>query len=240
MDPTCASARKSAFSLIELLVTVTIISILLSMLLPTLAMLKESASGMKCAGYLRQNALAMQAYSEDFRGMLPTIKRSYGTAPHVYTYIWSNLITPYAEASKSGDTSDTAYRKNSLIDGCPKYRTNSRYDTENMGFGMSIFLLKGQPGGPFVNGLREDDSPLLSNYFTYFQFREFRLATLSKGSERLLVADRDNGVTTGSDVWNGSQMGFRHRGCANMIMCDFHYQRSADAASVALNDPTNP
>jgi prepilin-type N-terminal cleavage/methylation domain-containing protein len=235
-----ALCQCRAFTLIELLLVVTVISILLSLLLPAVALVRESALQLKCAGNLRQNALAMQAYTEDFRGRLPTIKRNHGIAPNATTYIWMQLITPYAEASKNGDASSTNYRKNSVIDGCPKYRTSPKYDTLNMGYGMSIFLLRDEAGGPYVNGLDFDDTPLFSRYFPYFQFREFRTAALSKISDRVLVADRDNGATTGSDLWSGLQMGFRHRAYANMLMCDLHYQRSGTVASMASSDPTNP
>lgn len=239
--PSAASRTAArAFTLIELLVVVTVICILLSMLMPAISLVRESALGLKCAGNLRQNALAMQGYSEDYRNLLPTLKRKYGTVAPYSVYIWMNLITPYAEAAKKADPNSTVYRKNSVIDGCPKYRTNPAYDTLNMGYGMSIFLLRGQSGGPYVNGLNEDDTPLLSDHFPYFQFREFRTAALINPAERVLVADRDNGVTTGSDLWNGAQMGFRHRGHANMLMCDLHYQRSGEANSMSSYDPTNP
>ena len=56
--------KMKAFSLIELLVTVTIISILVAMLLASLAAAKQSASVAQCHNYRRQ--LIIYYFAEDY------------------------------------------------------------------------------------------------------------------------------------------------------------------------------
>ncbi|HVY70849.1 MAG TPA: type II secretion system protein [Verrucomicrobiae bacterium] len=59
------------FSLIELLVVVAIIGILAALLLPGLGRAKASAQSAACKGNLRQQAMALRLYVDDFRRYLP-------------------------------------------------------------------------------------------------------------------------------------------------------------------------
>ena len=60
-----------AFTVIELLVVVSIIGVLMSMLLPALVMIRRAASVVYCANNQRQLAAGFLAYSHDY-GELPT------------------------------------------------------------------------------------------------------------------------------------------------------------------------
>jgi prepilin-type N-terminal cleavage/methylation domain-containing protein len=59
------------FTLVELLVVIAIISILAAMLLPALEEAIDTARRVQCQGNLRQVALALQLYPEDYDGLLP-------------------------------------------------------------------------------------------------------------------------------------------------------------------------
>ncbi len=70
MGPGVRRVRR-AFTLIELLVVVAIISLLISILLPSMRLARQKAQTVACASNMRQTLLAMMMYQEDYQGSLP-------------------------------------------------------------------------------------------------------------------------------------------------------------------------
>lgn len=63
--------RPKAFSLVELLVVISIIGVLIGILLPVLAGARKSVQKTTCAGNLRQIGIAVQAHRTDNKDTLP-------------------------------------------------------------------------------------------------------------------------------------------------------------------------
>jgi len=63
--------RRGAFTLVELLVVVAVISVLISLLLPAIFAARESARNVQCKNNLRQVGLATLNYAESFEGRMP-------------------------------------------------------------------------------------------------------------------------------------------------------------------------
>jgi prepilin-type N-terminal cleavage/methylation domain-containing protein len=77
--------RKNAFTLVELLVVISIIAILLSVLMPALGKARLQAKKVVCASYLKQWGLGLKLYAEDN-------KQSYPLGWHSPPYRQKNLL----------------------------------------------------------------------------------------------------------------------------------------------------
>lgn len=77
------------FTLVELLIVISIIAILASLLLPALKSAKGKADEIKCANNMKQQYLGLMDYVNDFNGWLPPTRVD--TASEHY-YFWGNYI----------------------------------------------------------------------------------------------------------------------------------------------------
>ena len=87
---------KKKFSLIELLIVISVISILISLLLPALAKARDKGYTVKCLGNMRQIISAQQQYSSDFADFM--IVQAAETSAF-RRLSWAYLIVPPKEAT---------------------------------------------------------------------------------------------------------------------------------------------
>jgi prepilin-type N-terminal cleavage/methylation domain-containing protein/prepilin-type processing-associated H-X9-DG protein len=90
------ASKPAGFTLVELLVVITIIAVLIALLLPALQATREAARCVACRNNLKQIGIALQAYHTGHDHFPPAYA---GTAqdyrfPH---WSWSALILPYLE-----------------------------------------------------------------------------------------------------------------------------------------------
>jgi prepilin-type N-terminal cleavage/methylation domain-containing protein/prepilin-type processing-associated H-X9-DG protein len=82
---------RRAFSLIELLVVISIIAVLASMLMVAVKMVRQAATASACLSQERQLGLALNAYAGEFDGQLRTYFATGGC--------WMDLMAPYLESA---------------------------------------------------------------------------------------------------------------------------------------------
>lgn len=95
------------FTLIELLVVIAIISLLVSILLPSLQKAKEAARAVACIANLRNIGSGFTFYCEDSEGVLPAPIPTDSSGNTMFNYIWDVVIggtyleAPYPETAPS-------------------------------------------------------------------------------------------------------------------------------------------
>ncbi len=80
---------RLAFTLVELMVVVTLMAVLVAMLLPAVGGVMKYADRLQCQSNLKQIAMSALSYTTDYQGAIPPtmVKRKGGTI-----YYWCNLL----------------------------------------------------------------------------------------------------------------------------------------------------
>jgi len=89
---------RRAFTLVELLVTIAIIGILITLLLPAVQAAREAARRASCKNNLRQMGLGLQNYHSSLGGLPPgVLGTNGGVSQDQLLHTWETLILPYVE-----------------------------------------------------------------------------------------------------------------------------------------------
>jgi len=108
---------EKGFTLVELLVVISIIALLLSILMPALGKVRKQAQAIFCASNTRQAGISFQAYATENNGYLPYTanyfysvgSQSSGTVD--FSYAWFSKILPYLSTDLRYDNSLTNPQK---------------------------------------------------------------------------------------------------------------------------------
>lgn len=159
----------SAFTLIELLVVVAIIGLLASLLMPAVALVRNSANQANCLSNLRQYGVASIAYSADNDGFAPQIAQ--------YEPIWDNHTHTHAFGSYAWDTCRNFGLERSDQASCPTIR---RINGRAPSFSESTYNYNETVGG--ASNLVAIDA---NDYF----FMSAQISAVNKPSELLLFGE---------------------------------------------------
>lgn len=116
--------KSTGFTLVELLVVITIIGILISLLLPAVQSAREAARRLQCGNNLKQMGLAMHNYATVWDECFPTgnTGETNRWKPGLFT-----VILPYLEQQNLYDQLDVTGKTDTINDETNKYTIVSCY-----------------------------------------------------------------------------------------------------------------
>ncbi|MBM4026208.1 MAG: prepilin-type N-terminal cleavage/methylation domain-containing protein [Planctomycetes bacterium] len=123
------------FTLLELLVVISIISLLLALLGPSLTRARSLARRVACSHNLKQVALAMSLYTHDHDGKYPCAQDPVSTQPPYWLWMgrgWRRWVQPYL--------STTVDVNNPSVLLCPADRTDpAKYESTSYSYSMAFY-----------------------------------------------------------------------------------------------------
>ena len=203
------SKTRLAFTLLELLVTVGIIGIVASLLLPALGKAKAKAQSTYCLNSLKQIGLAINLYAGDYDGILIPADQTNAAGQ---AFLWFPLLGPYL-GQATNVTSGSLTNGNNVIWGCPTYKQNPTMNSSGVftasypGYGLSLSPM---------NPVKAYNSCLLSPWVI------FKLDNIDQKSSRIMAGDDSDW-----EMWNFNLTNVcrtRHGSGANYIFFDFHVE----------------
>lgn len=202
----------SAFSLLELLIVLTIIGILAVLGLSLTSRARDNADRAQCSANLRQLHILLLAYTGDHNGRLPPIKSD---SVNDRTAHWRRAILPYMglRAAGEGTTADVFQSKLT----CPSLRrtiVKRKGYPDICSFAMNLQL--GDPARPLQLGV-----PLSSIQNAWRKIFATE-ACIPNGDILPMEELTPDQFTNHPDVWNP------HRGLQNVLYADGHIEAIRD------------
>jgi len=226
---------RRGFTLIELLVVIAIIAILGAILFPVFANARESARAANCMSNLRQLALAMLLYVQDYDDNFPPAEY-WGEYP-VKQYWCGYRLGPNEFDVSRGLLQP--YLRTKEIQRCPSF-VGRLYLGNTTGYGYNYAYVGGSwglwgpdewatlgdtfPGQPAALGDLEHPAStiMLADAEVYFNPMTFAL-TDYPWETPFISSPKVGGVQPYQDV------GYRHRGRANVAFCDGHVKAMTES-----------
>lgn len=221
-EPSRALCLRLAFTLVELLVVIGIIAMLIAILLPALAVARQSALTTVCASNIRQLAMCSIAYAVDNRGFYP---------PAHCDFVLKNRHRWHGTRATSSQPFDFAgsplrkYMQAAGIRKCPEFEPASTgFEASAGGYGYNNHYIGSSTES--MNWARGSDNipardSMIRNADRKIMFADAAMA-ISSGSGFALIEYSFVEPPKTSYGQSSPSIHFRHRGKASIAWVDGH------------------
>jgi prepilin-type N-terminal cleavage/methylation domain-containing protein/prepilin-type processing-associated H-X9-DG protein len=209
-------AHRLGFTLVELLVVISILAVLIGILLPVLARTRAAAKSVRCKNSLRQWGIALHCYMDEYDGSIP--RRGQGIQPtHQIERPedWFNCLAPYAGEKPYKELIAAGCRPRPGDDSifvCPK----ALYDTKPyfFSYAMNMYL------SPWIRP------------------EAHRLSEIPQPERLVFMADAPGPYSSTVPSKEDYSVVARHEGKANLVFLDGHIgSYSGEYLGCGVGDP---
>ena len=213
MRMTRRKSLRGAFTIVELLVTLTIIVMMVSLLLGAITATRESARRASCINNMRQIALSLQNYETSFHSFPSGVVNPTGpihNTPDDLHIGWIVQILPYMEQNCVARAIDTDL---SVYDPVNRTGAATRISSLRCASDRSNGLIKGIGASSYAACHHEVEAPIdVNNHGVFFLNSNITYADITDGSSTtILVGEK---LTTDLDLgWiSGTNATLRNTG----------------------------
>jgi prepilin-type N-terminal cleavage/methylation domain-containing protein/prepilin-type processing-associated H-X9-DG protein len=217
--PKVDKMRSRAFTLVELLVVISVVAVLMAFLMPALARARQQGKTIVCLNNLRQMAIASQVYISNNDGSYPIAYAYQYAYPMFISYAWDFTTTENWDTLEQKVIPGLLWAGETIekIQQCPSFNGSSNwledpytgynYNTSYIGHGQLESVLTSAK----VEMIRRPSRCAL-----------FGDGQWAAGADKFMRAPWPNeGDVSFSGRYAGTQ-GYRHQGKTNVAYCDNH------------------
>lgn len=141
----CKPRWWTGFTMVELLVVITIVSLLIAILLPAMRQARESARAVACMSNVRSIGIGWRMYLDDHQGALMPADTNYllNQLPTGSSTAWPLLMVPYLGGINNNEYADDG------VYSCPSLQNVTNHSYYRVQYGMNAFGIGVRPGAVY-------------------------------------------------------------------------------------------